>query len=561
VNKSNGYLKIGLFLFFATSVVGCKNNNDKIIEEKRDQRPNILFIMADDLGFSDLGAFGSEISTPNLDTLAQEGRILTNFHSAAACSPTRAELLSGADHHPVGLGEMSETLAALPVLQGKPGYDGYLNDKSLFLPEILKDHGYHTYMAGKWHLGLTAQTSPQARGFERSFALLEGMDLHFKASTPELARGSTYKEDSVSVTLPANFYSTNFYTDKLIEYIEHNKKDEKPFFAYAAYTAPHWPIQAPNEFIARNQGKYDSGYEIIRKNRFEQQKKLGIIPQDFEIPDFLPANQLTDKAPLWSELTAEQRKIEARKMEVYAGMVENLDYNIGRLISYLKQNNLYDNTLIFFVSDNGPQAIEIDQRPQYNNSYENIGHADSYVQIGSRWAEVSATPFQLFKHTAGEGASSVPAIVRLPHQYKKVQQSSEFVSIRDILPTVLDFADIQRPTTEYKNRQVIPISGLSWKEFLAGKQSSVRGNTFFFGDELHGNKYIRNKEWKLRYQVYPLSMGTGAWELFDLKTDRSERKNVVSQNPEIVKQLIDEYNVYAQKNGVVDLTAIYSSDK
>jgi len=549
-----------MFLIFTTSIIGCKNSN-KTIEEKVEQRPNILFIMADDLGFSDIGAFGSEISTPNLDKLAQEGRILTNFHSAAACSPTRAELLSGADHHPVGLGEMSEVLSATPALQDKPGYDGYLNDNALVLPEILQDHGYHTYMAGKWHLGLTEKTSPKTRGFERSFVLLEGMDLHFKASSPELARGSTYKEDDISVTLPANFYSTNFYTDKLIEYIEHNKNDKKPFFAYAAYTAPHWPIQAPNEFIASNQGKYDSGYEVIRNNRFEKQKKLGIIPLDYEIPAFLPTSKLTDKAPVWTELTTEQKKFEARKMEVYAGMVENLDYNIGRLISYLKQNNLYDNTLIFFVSDNGPQAIEIDQRPQYNNSYENIGHGDSYIQIGSRWAEVSATPFQLFKHTAGEGANSVPAIVRLPHQYKTVQQSSEFVSIRDILPTILDFTDIQHPTTEYKNRKVIPISGLSWKEFLLGKQNSVRGNTFFFGDELHGNKYIRNKDWKLRYQVYPISMGTGSWELFDLRTDRTEKQNLVSQKPEIVKQLIDEYNSYADKNGVVDLTKIDSPNK
>lgn len=292
----------------------------------------------------------------------------------------------------------------------------------------------------------------------------------------------------------------------------------------------------------------------------QSQYILGIIPLDSKIPDFLSADKLTDRAPLWSELTIEQKKIEAQKMEVYAGMVENLDYNIGRLISYLKQNNLYDNTLIFFISDNGPQAIEIDQRSQYN-SYENIGRADSYIQIGSRWAEVSVTPFQLFKHTAGEGANSVPAIVRLPHQYKTLQQSSEFVSIRDVLPTILDFADIQHPTTEYKNRQVVPISGLSWKEFLTGEQVSVRGNSFFFGDELHGNKYIRSKDWKPRYQIYPISMGTGTWELFNLKTDRSEKQNLANQKPEIVKQLIDEDNIYAHQNGVADLTAIHSSDK
>lgn len=534
----------------SVAMSACHHNNkdDYLLPVAEKKRPNVVFIMADDLGYSDVGAFGGEISTPNIDALATEGRILSDYHTAPTCSPTRSQLLSGTDHHLAGIGAMAELTPA--HLKGQPGYEGYLNNKSLSLAEILKDNGYHTYMAGKWHLGLTEEYSPKARGFEKSFALLQGLDLHFKEKPAEAARPGTYREDGQFVDLPDGFFSTNYYTDKLISYIGQNKNDQKPFFAYAAYTAPHWPIQAPADFINRYKGKYDAGYDVIRNARIAKQKQLGIIPQDFQPADTIPTANIPKNRGQWSELSAEQRQFEARKMEVYAAMVENLDFNIGRLITYLKQNNLYDNTLIFFVSDNGAEGFERGTPIGFDNSYDNIGKPTSYHYIGARWAEVSATPFHLWKDTAGEGATTAPAIVRLPQQSTAKTQYTGFASVTDVLPTILDFADIKQPTNNYNGRTVNPISGVSWQPVLTGKKVAIRDDNFVFADELHGNQYAKDKEWKILLQASPTSLGSGKWELYNLKNDRGERHDLSSQHPDIVERLKLVYSKYTQSAGV-----------
>lgn len=546
-------LAISLFIAVA-GLTGCNDNNNDTssgtVAEKK--QPNVLFIMADDLGYSDIGAFGGEIHTPNLDALANEGRLLSDYHTAPTCSPTRSELLSGTDHHLAGIGAMAELTPA--HLKGKPGYEGYLNQKALSLPEILKDNGYHTYMAGKWHLGLTEELSPKARGFEKSFALLQGLDLHFKTQPAGVTRPGTYREDGKLVELPDGFFSTNYYTDKLIAYIDQNKADGKPFFGYAAYTAPHWPIQAPDDFINRYKGKYDGGYDVIRDARIAKQKQLGIIPQDFKPAIPLVTSNVPNQRGTWNELSADQQKFEARKMEVYAGMVENLDYNIGRVITYLKQNKLYDNTLIFFVSDNGAEGFERGSPTGYNNSYDNIGRDTSYLYIGPRWAEVSATPFHLWKDTAGEGATTAPAIVRMPNQTRSESIYRGFASVTDVLPTILDISSIKNPGKTYQGRAVHPITGLSWIPVLKNQKASVREDNYVFADELHGNKYARNKEWKIAFQNVS-TLGTGKWELYNLGTDRGEREDVSAQHPEVVNSLIGIYNKYTQDNGVLPYNA------
>ncbi len=544
-------LAISLFIAMA-GLTGCDDNDTEDSTVAAPKQPNVLFIMADDLGYSDIGAFGGEIKTPNLDALASEGRLLSDYHTAPTCSPTRSELLSGTDHHLAGIGAMAELTP--PHLQGKPGYEGYLNAKALSLPEILKDNGYHTYMAGKWHLGLTEELSPKARGFEKSFALLQGLDLHFKTQPAGVTRPGTYREDGKLVTLPDGYFSTNYYTDKLISYIDQNKTDGKPFFGYAAYTAPHWPIQAPDDFIDRYKGKYDAGYEVIRDARIARQKQLGIIPQDFKPATPLLTVNVPKQRGTWAELTAEQQKFEARKMEVYAGMVENLDYNIGRLITYLKQNKLYDNTLIFFVSDNGAEGFERGSPTGYDNSYDNIGRATSYHYIGPRWAEVSATPFHLWKDTAGEGATTAPAIVRLPNQSRSESIYRGFASVTDVLPTILDISSIKNPGANYQGRTVHPITGLSWIPVLKNQKASVREDNYVFADELHGNKYARNKQWKIAFQNVP-SLGTGKWELYNLTSDRGEREDVSAQHPDVLNNLIGVYNKYTQDNGVLPYNA------
>ncbi|MFW1642650.1 arylsulfatase [Acinetobacter guillouiae] len=536
------------------SISACNNDSDHsntVVETKK--QPNILFIMADDLGYSDLGAFGGEIHTPNIDALTKEGRILTDYHTAPTCSPTRSQLISGTDHHLAGIGAMAELTPA--HLKGQPGYEGYLNERSLSIAEVLKDNGYRTYISGKWHLGLTAETNAHVKGFDHSFTLLQGLDLHFKQAPSAYKRNATYTEDGKVVpisALPDDFFSTNYFTDKLISYLESGKKSGKPFFAYAAYTAPHWPLQAPAEYRDRYRGVYDAGYDVIRNGRIARQKQLGLIPANFTAAEPIATKNAPQKYGKWNELSAEQKVLEARRMEIYAGMVENLDANIGRVIEYLKRNNLYDNTLIFFVSDNGAEGFirgSYGAESGFDNRVNNVGTSSSYHYVGPRWAEVSAAPFHLWKDTAGEGATTAPAIVKLPHQNKAQATYHGFASVLDVFPTVLDYANIAVPQSQYKGRQINTPSGYSWKSVLENKAQAIRPVNFSFADELHGSKYARQGEWKIALQG-KAELGTGAWELYNLKNDRGETQNLAQNNPVKLQELLDVYNKYTQQNGV-----------
>ena len=536
------------------SISACNNDSDHsntVVETKK--QPNILFIMADDLGYSDLGAFGGEIHTPNIDALTKEGRILTDYHTAPTCSPTRSQLISGTDHHLAGIGAMAELTPA--HLKGQPGYEGYLNERSLSIAEVLKDNGYRTYISGKWHLGLTAETNAHVKGFDHSFTLLQGLDLHFKQAPSAYKRNATYTEDGKVVpisALPDDFFSTNYFTDKLISYLESGKNSGKPFFAYAAYTAPHWPLQAPAEYRDRYRGVYDAGYDVIRNGRIARQKQLGLIPANFTAAEPIATKNAPQKYGKWNELSTEQKVLEARRMEIYAGMVENLDANIGRVIEYLKRNNLYDNTLIFFVSDNGAEGFirgSYGAESGFDNRVNNVGTSSSYHYVGPRWAEVSAAPFHLWKDTAGEGATTAPAIVKLPHQNKAQATYHGFASVLDVFPTVLDYANIAVPQSQYKGRQINTPSGYSWKSVLENKAQAIRPVNFSFADELHGSKYARQGEWKIALQG-KAELGTGTWELYNLKNDRGETQNLAQNNPVKLQELLDVYNKYTQQNGV-----------
>lgn len=543
---------------FAIAMTACNNDGtSNTTKTETQKKPNVLFIMADDLGYSDLGAFGGEIHTPHLDALANEGKILTDYHTAPTCSPTRSQLISGTDHHLAGIGAMAELTPE--HLKGSDGYEGFLNDRSLSIAEVLRDHGYQTFISGKWHLGLTPESNAHAKGFDRSFTLLQGLDLHFKQAPTAYKRNATYTEDGKEVSissLPDDFFSTDYFTEKLLTYLKDNQNTGKPFFAYAAYTAPHWPIQAPAEYRDKYKGVYDQGYEVIRNKRIAKQKQLGILPANFS-----PANPLnTENVPghygKWDELSNAQKALEARRMEIYAGMIENLDHNIGRVIQHLKDSGQYENTLIFFVSDNGAEGFirgSYGAESGFDNGLSNVGTDRSYHYVGPRWAEVSAAPFHLWKDTAGEGATTAPAIVKLPQAQSDKAIHNSFASVLDVFPTVLEYANIAVPQGQYNGRKINNPSGYSWKNALENNNEAIRPSNFSFADELHGNKYARQGEWKISLENNKV-FGTQGWELYNLKNDRGETTNLAQQNPEKVKELLAVYQQYVSKNGVKEYT-------
>ena len=526
---------------------------------KPDKRPNVLLIVADDLGYSDIGAFGGEIHTPNLDKLAHDGVRMTDFYASPFCSPTRAMLMSGVDNHRVGLGGMAELLT--PQQRNAAGYEGYMTHSVVTFPQLLRDAGYHTYMVGKWHLGLTEEYGPAQRGFEQSFAMVQGGASHFGqvgiiTADPDKTPKSMYREDGKLVDLPPNFYSTIFYTDKMLSYIDSHKADGKPFFAYVAYTAPHWPLQAPDEYIKKYEGKYDVGYNVIRAQRLARMKAMGIVPKDIE-------PYTGDEVwPKWSSLSPVQKQIESKRMAVYAAMIDVMDTQIGRLVDHLKATGQYDNTLIFFMSDNGADGNSIlDEaanrewiKRHADNSIANTGRENSFVEYGPGWAQVSMTPLRLYKAFAFEGGIAVPNIIVAPHGARDGQISTVPAHVTDVAPTILQLAGVKPTDGEYGGRPVFRMQGTSMLDFLSGQRKTVHSGQFTEGWELNGRKAMRKGDWKISYANKP--WGTGEWQLFHVSVDRSELHDMATRNPAKLKELLADYGKYQTENGVQDIPGL-----
>ncbi|WDD92328.1 arylsulfatase [Burkholderia sp. FERM BP-3421] len=526
-------------------------------------RPNFLVIVADDLGFSDLGAFGGEIATPNLDALAHAGVRFTDFHTASACSPTRSMLLTGTDHHVAGIGTMAEALS--PALQGKPGYEGYLNDRVVALPELLRDAGYFTTMAGKWHLGLTLDRAPAARGFERSFALLPGAANHYgfepveaDAEQPRLMRStrSLYVEDDAFVgALPDDFYSSDSFADKLLQYLGERPDDGRPFFAYLPFSAPHWPLQAPAEVVERYRGRYADGPDALRETRLERQRALGLLDADVD------AHPVVARNPEWAALTPDERAFSARTMEVYAGMVERLDWNVGRVIDYLKANGEFDNTFVLFLSDNGAEGALLEALPvfgpnlqqflrdYYDNRLDNVGRANSYVWYGPRWAQAATAPSRLYKAFTTEGGIRVVAFAYYP-TFARRAISDAFSTVMDVVPTVLELAGVAHPGRAYRGREVEAPKGASLVAHLRGEAQQVHDAEHVTGWELFGMRAVRQGDWKAVF--IPEPVGPGAWQLYDLGRDPGETRDLADAEPARLDALLAHWERYVIDNGVQD---------
>lgn len=548
------------------------------------KRPNFLIIVADDMGFSDAGCFGSEIRTPSLDRLAKDGIRLTGFHAAAACSPTRAMILTGTDHHIAGLGNLIEwtdfsgqnfpkgSKYSTAPQRGMPGYEGYLNSRVASLPEIMKDGGYHTVMAGKWHLGLTKERSPHARGFDRSLALLPACSNHYDwrpdVDFPKFLEKSVIalhmEDDHYVKDLPEGWYSSNGYGDRMLQYLKEWKEDkelsQKPFFAYYPFSAPHWPLQAPKEYIDHYRGTYKDGPEALRQARLKKLIELGMIPKNVR-----PHPVVADEVQGWDQMDDYHRKASCTAMEAYAGMVECLDHNIGRVTDYLESIGELDNTYVMFFSDNGAEGAAYEAYPMvagelmahigkyYNNSLDNIGNKDSFVWYGPRWAQAATAPSRLYKAYTTEGGVRVPCVIRYPpiHNDRKGEITETFATVMDIAPTVLTLAGIKHPSPEWKGRQIVPMRGKDMMPWLEGKQQLVHDPSEAFGWELCGRAAIRKGNWKADFIPFP--KGKSAWQLYDLSTDPGETEDLATKHPEILQELLALWETYCEETGVVPL--------
>lgn len=530
-------------------------------------RPNIIIMMADDMGFSDIGCYGSEIQTPNLDQLATGGLRFTQFYNTARCCPTRASLLTGLYPHQAGIGHMMDD-------RGVDGYRGELNRNCVTIAEVLKTAGYGTYMSGKWHV--TRQTSPDGskanwprqRGFDRFFGTIHGA-------------GSFYDPNSLTLDntqIPPSQVSDDFYyteqiarmTSKFITEHVANKPDE-PFFIYNAFTSPHWPMHAREKDIAKYDGRYSKGWDALRKERYQKMIKLGIIDDQW------PLSPRDKKAHQWENLDNKDKAWFERRMEVYAAMIDNMDQSIGEIIATLKETGQYDNTLIFFLADNGGCAeeygnrrnstampkqklapmkdgeLQVNMQPEKTRDGWKVrtghgvmpGPADTYMSYGLEWANSSNTPFREYKHWVHEGGISTPLIAHWP---AKISRQGKLEStpghLIDLMATCVDVSGATYPKTFHQNQSIKAMEGRSLLPVFLDEQASIQREALYWEHE--GNRAVRIDNWKL------VAKGkNGAWELYDLSKDRTELENLASSKPEKVKQMAALWKSYANRANVI----------
>ena len=546
-------------LFCASLLVACAPEPSTTAADSVDgprTQPNFLLIVADDMGYTDIGAFGGEINTPNLDGLAERSIKLTNFHVAATCAPTRSMLLSGTDNHTAGLGAMFSG-DMLTGVEGRVGYERYLHERVATLPELLTDAGYHTYMAGKWHLGSEPDQMPRARGFESAFSLLGGSSEHFSASANQYAENGQHLEADLT-----DFYSTRSHTDKLIQYIDANHGDGRPFFAYAAYSSPHWPLQAPENFIDRYAGQYDDGYDVLLQRRVQSARDLGVVPDTDVGANFERIGTA------WDELDEEAQRFSARKMEIYAAMVENLDFHVGRLLTYLEEIGELENTVILFMSDNGAEGDELELNPffvqrivanNFDNSFDNLGRPHSYVSYGPGWARAATAPYSRFKGFINEGGTRVPAFIVHGSGTNPAGIDDQYLRVMDVAPTLLELAGAKLPDAIYRGREVAAMEGRSFAALLRGDHEPVYSPEEPIGSELHGHKSLQRGRFKLVWEQppgntwwsYPIPESWYRWQLYDLERDPSEANDLSSKNPELAAELAALWEDYATEHDVV----------
>lgn len=516
-------------------------------------RPNIVVILADDAGLMDFGAYGGEAHTPNIDALAGRGAMFTQFRASPLCSPSRAMLLTGMDNHLTGFATIPEVLPS--EQRGKPGYSMALEPGVLTLADRLRGIGYRTLMVGKWHLGEEAKAMPQAHGFDRSFALAaSGADNWEKRPYIPYYKDAPWYENGVESDLPDDFYSSKFIVDKMIAYL--NQTDQsKPFFAYLPFQAVHIPVQAPADLIAKYKGRYAAGWDVLRRERQQRAKALGLVPPDAAMAE-LPLGYRQ-----WTDLSDADRAVYAARMEVHAAMLEAMDRNVGRLIAHLKANGQYDNTVFVFASDNGPEPSRGDDNHLlrawhrvvgYRVGLDGLGGRGSWGFIGPGWAAATATPGSWFKFYATEGGVRVPLVIAGPGV--SATRIDAPAMMTDIAPTLLEW--IGAPIGD-ADRGVRPITGRSLLPVITGKAKSAYGRDEVRVIEVSGNTALYKGDFKITRSVLPL--GDGRWRLFDVASDPGESTNLAIARPEVLTEMVAEYDAYAARVGVLAMPKDYDS--
>ena len=497
-----------------------------------DKKPNIIIILVDDMGFSDLGCYGSEINTPNLNELAENGLRFSQFYNAARCCPTRASLLTGLYAHQTGVGKMVNG-------QGDGPYQGYLNRDCVTIAEALKAGGYATYMSGKWHVGEDKPNWPLDRGFEKYYGLISGAMNYFdftKGKSPDVKRHFA-KQNDEHLPPSENFYATDAFTDFAVECIDSHENPDQPFFLYLAYNAPHWPLHALPEDIEKYKGKYIDGWPELRKQRYQQLVQMGFIQSNWDL------SEQDDAAKDWDSLDEETKKTMDHKMAIYAAQIDRLDQGIGKVMQSLERNKHDENTLIMFLSDNGAShesgALGQNFRPDLTGE---MGTADSFHSYGLSWSNASNTPFRKHKSWVHEGGIATPFIIHWPEKVVKPGGITHQVGhIIDIMTTCCDVAGIEYPQ-QYNGKEITPMEGKSLAPIFEDKNRIPHDLIFW---EHFGNRAIRSGKWKLvEDSKNKASIG---WELYNMDEDRTELNNLIDKEPDIVKELKEKYEKWAQR--------------
>lgn len=518
-------------------------SSSTVVHGQKTSRPNIILILADDMGYSDIGCFGSEIETPNLDKLASSGLRMSQFYNNARCCPTRASLLTGLYPHMAGIGHM----VGDPL--NEPGYIGDLNDQCVTIAQVLKPAGYANYAVGKWHVSANTKDNgpknnwPIQRGFDKYFGIIPGAANYFDPKG--------LKNGNEPVKVGKDFYTTDAFSDTAASYIQQHTANNKqnPFFMYVAYNAPHWPLQAKEKGIQKYIDKYSIGWDKLREERYSKQLKTGLLPASAKL------NPRDAEVPAWDDIPEPEKKIWIKRMAVYAAQVDCLDQGVGRIIQALKKNNVYDNTLIIFLSDNGGCAEFISRDDKTINA---LGTKDSWESYRINWANASNTPFKLYKHWVHEGGISAPCVISWPGM---ISNKGGIVNtpahVIDLLPTFINLSGATYPLI-FNGHNIAPLPGRSLVSIIKGENKPAERPIFW---EHEANRAVRLGKWKLVSKGTNIKPYTGPWELYDISTDRSETNDLSKAQPANVKELEAMWNKWATENQVFPLNGLKGGER